>query len=185
MKYLFVIVFAVLVSSCRQENDQNPVPPQIGVLSAGQPIFTQVKDQLDYSTLEKATGRENVVVWMVRFKGDANKVYATSTKGELLYERQMKDDSNGTIDITKKGETVRITFVNGIRTIGDNSKNLRTADEYHGGPGFCQRENNEKFSDCYKAECDEFCGSFISCVALATQPAVSILIATACSCNAS
>lgn len=184
MKYVLVIALAVL-ASCRHENGQTPVPSQISTLSAGLPIFTQVMNQLDYSTLEKVTGRENVIIWMVRFRGDANKVYATSAKGELLYERRMKDDTNGTIDITKNGETVRITFVNGVRTIGDNSKNLRTAElDYHGGSGFCQREKNEKFSDCFKAECDEFCDSFISCIALSTQPSVAILIGVACSCSA-
>ncbi len=44
--------------------------------------------------------------------------------------------------------------------------------------------SGESFGTCYRAESDEFCDSFVSCVALATQPSVAILIAIACSCNA-
>jgi hypothetical protein len=70
------------------------------------------------------------------------------------------------------------------------TKNISLAaldDKYgnHGGNGFCQRERNETFAQCYKAEKDEFCDDFFSCIAGDLVPAVSILIATSCSCSAS
>ena len=54
----------------------------------------------------------------------------------------------------------------------------------HGGTGFCQRQPGERFSSCYKAEKDEFCDSFVSCLAVDLLPPVMLLIAAACSCNA-
>lgn len=48
--------------------------------------------------------------------------------------------------------------------------------------GLCQREKGEKFKDCFKREADEFCDGFFSCIAIATHPVISILIAALCSC---
>lgn len=58
-------------------------------------------------------------------------------------------------------------------------------DQYgnHGGNGFCQRERNESFSDCYKAEMDELCDGFWGCVGAST-PFAAVLVAAACSCSA-
>ena len=58
-------------------------------------------------------------------------------------------------------------------------------DQYgnHGGNGLCQRERNESFSDCYKAEMDELCDSFWGCVGTAT-PHAAVLVAIVCSCSA-
>ena len=54
----------------------------------------------------------------------------------------------------------------------------------HGGTGFCQLEPNETFPACYNAEKEEFCTDIISCLALDTNPTILILIAAACSCDA-
>ncbi|GGI22851.1 hypothetical protein [Pedobacter mendelii] len=71
--------------------------------------------------------------------------------------------------------------------MGLNGNIISLNDQYgnHGGNGFCQRERNENFSNCYSAEKEEFCDNFFSCLALDTQPQVLLLIAAACSCSAS
>ena len=58
-------------------------------------------------------------------------------------------------------------------------------DQYgnHGGTGLCQRERNESFSDCYKAEMDELCDGFWGCVGSST-PFAAVLVAAVCSCSA-
>ena len=174
MKYIIILGFLGL-TACQRE--VQPIPPQIATLTSA--LFEQVSSKLDYSSLTQITGKEGVAVFLIAFKGDSNTIYATSTLGEVLYERHITDVNTGYVDLMKDGQTVRMDFRNGTRSI-----NARTTLEEHGGKGFCQHEKNENFSDCFKAECDEFCDSFISCIALATQPSVSILIAIACSCDA-
>jgi hypothetical protein len=157
-------------------------------LAKDKEMFLQLSARLDLSRIEQVTGRQNVAIFMVRFKDDPNKIYAVNTLGnELLYSASMKDAKNGTIGILKKDEAITIEFKDGAKVIKDISNEQfesRFATDYHGGSGFCQREKGESFGACYKAESDEFCDSFISCVALATQPSVAIIIGLACSCNA-
>lgn len=174
MKYTIIIAF-ILLAGCRQEVQQ--IPPEITGLTST--LFDQLKSRLDYSTLTKVIGKENVEIFLIKVKGDTNTVYATSAKGELLFERHIVDANNGYVDITKNGETARMEFKNGTRSIS-----ARMAGNFHGGSGFCQREGKESFGECFKAESDEFCDSFISCIALATQPQVAIIIGIACSCKA-
>jgi hypothetical protein len=174
MKYIIIIAFLGLIA-CQRE--VQPVPRQISNMTST--LFERVKSQLDYTSLQQITGKEGVTIYLITFKADSNRIYATSTRGEVLYERYLTDANNGHVDLTKNGETVRMDFRNGTRSI-----NARTTLEDHGGTGFCQREKNEKFADCFKAESEEFCDSFVSCIALATQPSVSILIGIACSCDA-
>lgn len=173
-----MLIVAIAMMGCRQE-----LQPEIPDGMPTGEVFNQYQRSLDYSTLKTVTTRENQLIWMVQFKADTDRIYATSSKGELLYERHIQDDKNGSIDLTKNGETVRITFVDGNRTIADYA-NARTATDFHGGSGFCQREKGETFGKCFQAESEEFCDSFVSCIALTTQPAVSIIIGIACSCDA-
>jgi hypothetical protein len=143
---------------------------------------------LDLSQIKTVTGSGNVLIYMARFKDNPNKIYALNTLGsELLYSNMMKDDKNGTIGIIKNGEAIAIEFTDGARVIRDikmEEFENKYARNYRGGSGFCQRERGESYGACYRAESDEFCDSFISCVALATQPSVAIVIGLACSCNA-
>lgn len=46
----------------------------------------------------------------------------------------------------------------------------------------CQQEGNEGFQHCFSREVAEFCSDFISTVAYATNPSISVLIAALCSC---
>ncbi|MEO6930811.1 MAG: hypothetical protein ABI151_04225 [Chitinophagaceae bacterium] len=173
MKYTFLCALICMIA-CRQ---QSPVIPHV-IVPFTAIVFEQVKNRLDFSTITKFTGKENQEVWLVQFKGDTNSIYAASAKSELLYERRFTNTNSGYIDITRGDETIRMSFKNGTRTISAMSTSE------HGGTGFCQREQGERFKECFVKESDEFCDSFASCVALATQPAVSVLIGMACSCNA-
>jgi hypothetical protein len=143
-------------------------------------LYASAKDQLDLSHIETTTGKEGVLIYMAKFKGNPDRIYATSEKGDVLFTRHILDEKNATVEIQKGNEVATINIRDGQKRISG-----RTAILDHGGNGFCQRERGESFSTCFKAETDEFCDSFISCIALATQPTVSIVIAIACSCNAS
>ncbi|MEJ7829322.1 MAG: hypothetical protein WKF91_14025 [Segetibacter sp.] len=136
-------------------------------------MFSQLSQYLDLSRIEEVTGPQNVLILMAKFKDNSNEIYAVNTLGsEVFYSAAMKDDKNGTIGILKNGEALTIEFKDGtkfIRDISNDEFENRYATEFHGGEGFCQREKGESFGACYRAESDEFCDSFISCVALATQ----------------
>lgn len=173
MKYV-VLFGLVSLMGCRPET--KVIPPEILPFTSS--LFAEVKNQLDFATLREVTGKENQVVWLVQFKGDTNRVYAVCNKAELLYERTILSAHSGYIDLTKGTEKVRMSFANGTRVISSSSSS------FHGGVGFCQREKGESFGKCYEIEANEFCDSFVSCIALATQPYVSILIGIACSCTA-
>lgn len=96
----------------------------------------------------------------------------------------MEDDNNGTIGILKDGEALAIEFKNGVKIIKSMTLREYTAHFTQSGKdGFCQGEPNVPFEVCYNREIDEFCDSFVSCIALATNPSISIFIALACSCN--
>lgn len=171
---LFGLLGLVGLMGCRQE--KQVAPPEILPFTAT--LFAEVSHQLDFSTLRKVTGKENQEVWLVQFTGDTNRLYAACAKAELLYERKFTGARSGYIDLTRGQEKARMSFVNGTRVISAVSTN------YHGGEGFCQREKGESFGKCFETEADEFCDSFASCIALGTQPFVSILIGIACSCEA-
>jgi hypothetical protein len=157
-------------------------------LAKGKQMFSQLSAHLDLSKIEKVTGPQNVTISMAKFKNDPNKIYAVSSKGdEMFYVGKMKDQANGEIAVLKGNEAVIISVVSGKTTITGLDKEQwanRFARAAHGGgPGeFCQREPGESFSTCFKAEADEFCDSFISCIAVNTQPQVILLIAASCSC---
>jgi hypothetical protein len=173
MRYLLVSA-VLLLAACEKKQE-----PATGMPLAGE-LYANVKDSLDLSHIETTTGKEGVLIYMAKFKGNPNRIYATSEKGDVLFTRHITDEKNATVEIQKGNEIAVINIKDGEKRISS-----RTADLYHGGSGFCQRETGESFSTCFKAETDEFCDSFISCIALATQPTVSIVIAIACSCNAS
>jgi hypothetical protein len=194
-----IVLLAALVFfvSCRRNSEKQLTPnivtsavdaPSFLSVVKNKELFSQLSRDLDLSKIEQVAGRENVLIYMARFKDNPNKIYAVNTLGtEVLYSATMKDAKNGTIGILKKGEAITIEFKDGVKVIKDISNQQfesQFATEFHGGDGFCQREKGESFGTCYRAESDEFCDSFVSCVALATQPIVGIMIALACSCNA-
>jgi hypothetical protein len=117
-------------------------------------------------------------VYVAKFKGDPDRFYFTSEKGDFLYSRKVIDEKNATVEISNGHEVVTVNIKDGLKNVTS-----RTMDWDHGGNNFCQRETGETFSTCFKAESDEFCDSFISCIALATQPTVAMVIAVACSCD--
>lgn len=150
------------------------------------PIYRQLKDSLDSDHPVSITAKHEVKIYITRFRSNPNKIYAVSSKGnEILYAGIMKDQQNGWMAIYKSGEGILIEIKNGQPTITDLNEKWNTYFAFlHGGqPGeFCQREPGESFRKCYAAEKDEFCDSFISCIAVDTQPFVAIAIAAACSC---
>ncbi len=193
-----VLLFAlVLLVSCNRNYEKQLSPhivkSQVDAksflsIAKDKPLFSKLSQDLDLSKIAQVTGAQNVLIFMVRFKDNPNKIYAVNTIGnELFYSSSLKDNKNGTIGLMKNGEAITIEFNGGVKTIRDITNEefvSRYATDYHGGDGFCQREKGESFGACYRAESDEFCDSFISCVALATQPTVAIIIGLACSCNA-
>jgi hypothetical protein len=196
MKNLLLIALIVL-ASCGRKAEKTFAPTLVEkqaetksflALAKDKQMFTQLSQYLDLSQIKTVTGSGNVLIYMARFKDNPNKIYALNTLGsELLYSNMMKDDKNGTIGIIKNGEAIAIEFTDGARVIRDikmEEFENKYARNYRGGSGFCQRERGESYGACYRAESDEFCDSFISCVALATQPSVAIVIGLACSCNA-
>ena len=76
--------------------------------------------------------------------------------------------------------------VSSLMSLDSKRVNVAFDDKYgnHGGNGFCQRERNETFAQCYEAEKEEFCSDIFTCLAADLSPAVSILIAALCSCSA-
>ena len=197
----------LIVFSCSRQKDTTTfrkeqllynmqyVTPDVASFKAAvaqKPIFLKVKDMIDFTTTRAMRSvKENILVYMVKFKNKdqfyAVKINNSLATDELLFSREINDDKNGTIAILKNNEAVKIEFKDGVRTITDMSKPEYKYyfSGYHGGRGFCQRQSGETFGQCFKAETDEFCDSFISCVALASNPSVSIVIGIACSCNVS
>ncbi len=210
MKY--ITFFALVLTLACNRNDFEPIkePTVINLLDRyhlkqlkpdqavmqnalfGRRIYSEVKDELDFNNVERFKSFEDQSsVYIFGFKDNPNKKYAVKVlvsekmllvKNEILYSRQMKDQNNGSIGIMKDEETLRINFKNGVSTIDEMDQT-----DYRiqfTKMGFCQRESTQTFKQCYLKEVDEFCDSFISCVALATNPTVSVLIAAACSCDA-
>ena len=165
------VLFAVLLLAACQKKQEVITMPLAG------PQYASVKNQLDLSKIETVTDK-GVTVHLASFKNDPDRFYATSENGDFLYSRKIIDEQNATVEISNGHEVVTIQIKDGQKNVSS-----RSMDWDHGGTGFCQRENGESFSNCFKAESDEFCDSFISCIALATQPSVAMVIAVACSCD--
>ncbi len=196
MKIVLLIALIALMS-CSRNSEKSLAPNLVQTyadaksflaLAKDKKMFTTLKHYLDVTKIEQVVGAENVRIYMARFKDNPNKIYAVSSLGnEILYSGNMRDEKNGSIGLMKDGEAIVIEFDDGNKVIKDITNDQfqnKYATEFHGGNGFCQREAAESFGTCYRAESDEFCDSFISCVALATQASVAILLAIACSCNA-
>ncbi|MBA4140362.1 MAG: hypothetical protein H0X70_07625 [Segetibacter sp.] len=196
MKIVLLIALIALMS-CSRNSEKSLAPNLVQTyadaksflaLAKDKKMFTTLKHYLDVTKIEQVVGAENVRIYMARFKDNPNKIYAVSSLGnEILYSGNMRDEKNGSIGLMKDGEAIVIEFDDGNKVIKDITNDQfqnKYATEFHGGDGFCQREAGESFGTCYRAESDEFCDSFISCVALATQASVAILLAIACSCNA-
>ena len=164
--------------------------------------------QENFLKIEKSSIRlyenksEGITIAIMQFGDSPDKLCSlkgTFSKGrfqiinEFFFARKMVDKDNGQIIITNNDDATFINVVGGVETyLRLNRKEadyriFQTNDcqGRHGGTGFCQREQGESFSDCYKAEKDEFCDGFWSCIAIDTQPQVMLLVAGACSCSAS
>lgn len=188
-----LILILIAFASCTRQEKQSvsftPVERQSKeLLSLSGPMFKKFKDSLDLNHVEMVQGIQDVKIYMAKFRNNLNRIYAVSSFGdEVMYAGMMQDGRNGKMAVLKEGEAVLISVKNGVTEINDLDRkqwNLYFTTQYHGGPGFCQRMPGETFSTCYKAEADEFCDSFISCIAVNTQPVVVIVIAIACSCKA-
>ena len=186
----------IFMASCTQEPLKKMSPAfetykkdsaSLLAIAKGKQMFGKVRHQLDLTKITQVTGAENVQILTAPFKDDPNKVYGINTLGnEIFYTAQKDDEKNGSITLIKNDDALLIEFVDGNRTIRDMKQpeyEQRLVSAFHGGPGFCQRQKGESFGTCFRAESDEFCDSFISCIALNTQPTVLILIGLACSCN--
>lgn len=190
----FVLILLLGLTSCTRHDKQllsfKPVKTASSDLTAlAGPLYQKFKDSLDINHVNSVTGLQNVKIYMAKFRSDPNRIYAVNSKGsEILYVGMMRDDLNGEMAVYKSGEAVLISVKNGIGIISNlDSKQwgyFFTKKQHGGETGeFCQREPGETFSQCYNAEKDEFCDSFISCLAADTQPIVIITIAAACSCT--
>lgn len=171
-------------------------------LKTSSTIFDRINEDLDLENVRLFVNQnENISIAIFRFEDDFNKFFAVSgsfsqnrftINNECLYGREMHTTKNGRIVLTNNNEAIEIKFENGLHSINNLNINIAIANIIqasdchgnHGGIGFCQREPGESFSTCYSAELNEFCNSFISCIALSTNPQVSILIALACTCSA-
>ncbi len=188
-----VIFILIVFASCTRQDKQpvtlNPIETQSkDMVPFAGAMFQKFKDSLDLAHVTMVHGGENVKIYMAKFKNNPNRIYAVSSlRDEVMYAGMMQDGTNGRMAVLKEGEAVLITVKDGVTEINDLDRkqwNYYFTTQYHGGPGFCQRIPGETFSTCYKAEADEFCDSFISCIAVDTQPIVAIVIAVACSCKA-
>ena len=159
-------------------------------------IYSEIKEDLDFEKVQLlSSSLTGELIYIISMK-QKNRYYAVKAiksgtlivKDELLYASNMQDDSNGKIAIRKNGnDALLIEIRKGAMTFRDLNKNEFQAHfmENSKTMGFCQRESGQTFSECFKHEADEFCDSFISCIAIATNPQVSVVIGIACSCNAS
>ncbi len=157
-------------------------------------IYAQIKEDLDFEQVQLlSSSQTNELIYIVALKQKgqfyavrARKAETLIVQDELLYSGKMKNDKNGTIGILKNGQPITIEFKNGQKIIKAMSERAfkATFAQIDSAPGFCQRQPGQSYGDCFRQESEEFCDSFVSCLALATQPQVSIVIAIACSCNA-
>ncbi len=164
--------------------------------------FNRLKHQIDISTMKLFVNKnEGITIATMRFHSTPEKVYSVKgqfVKGrfilntELLFGRQLVDKNNAQIRIIKDNEAILVSVKNGIETITSTSGEeaeynflqVKDCNGNHGGTGTCQREPGESFATCYKAEKDEMCDGFFSCLAVDLYPPVMILIALACECQA-
>ncbi|MCM5527883.1 hypothetical protein [Parasegetibacter sp. NRK P23] len=165
-------------------------------------VYSRIASKIQKKSIRLFENKnEGITVAMMRFEETPEKYYAVKgyfSKGafqitnEFLFGRKITDQNSGQIVITNNSDAILIDVENGIQfftQLGYNDAEYRIiqvkdCQGNHGGTGFCQREPGESFSNCYKAEKDEFCDGFWSCLAVDTQPQVMLLIAAACGCNA-
>lgn len=179
-----------------KESSSPDIPSFQKALSGGI-IFKQVKAGLDFDKVKLLTSvKENTLIYIVPFL-QGNRFYAVKAinaksllvQDELLVVSKMQDDKNGTTGILKNGEALQIEFRNGKPVIKDLSVNEYKAHFMQDWPNidpsqassFCQRQSSQSYGQCFTHEVEEFCNSFISCLAL-THPGVQIVIGLACSC---
>jgi hypothetical protein len=185
--------------------DHEPTPLQKSIITetlSESPNYKTVFPKINLNSMRIYENKdENTTIAMFNFVNSSDKLF--SIKGyfsnknfiitnDFLYGRILEDKENGKIIITNNNDAILINVANGIQsysTIESQSVEFKAFQMKdcmgnHGGTGFCQRQPGERFSTCYKAEKDEFCDSFVSCLAVDLLPPVMILIAAACSCIA-
>ncbi len=131
MKTVLLFALVLLVSCNRNYEKQlspNIVKSQVDAksflsIAKDKPLFSKLSQDLDLSKIAQVTGAQNVLIFMVRFKDNPNKIYAVNTIGnELLYSSSMKDNKNGTIGLMKNGKAITNEFKGGGKTIRDINK---------------------------------------------------------------
>lgn len=153
-------------------------------------LFHSVNGNLNLKDVEIFKNlQQGLVVAIFKINDQPTKYY--SVKGflsgenftyekDLLADVNFRDSRNGTLSLAIDQAEIVINVSNGVGVIEGAEPNSVAS---RAAVGFCQREINESFKTCYQAEKDEFCDGFWSCLALDTNPQVSILIALACSCK--
>jgi hypothetical protein len=180
----------------------NDVEQIVSSLQKSGNLYRKIAQLIDFENVRLFIDSDrNKTTAIFKFKETDDKYYSVNgsfnktgfyLEDELLYGRDKITDENGSVYIIKNNEAIEINYQNGSRSI--NEVNTSKAEFQiiqatdcqgnHGGTGFCQREAGESYGACYNAETAEFCDSFVSCVALATNPTISVLIGLACSCSA-
>lgn len=166
--------------------------------------FLKLKDRLDIRSIKLYTSTEyNMILAVIPFKEYPDKILALKGawfKGTFVMDKELLSFGISSDNLNQQNSRVILNGDGAGVLLYSDGKNpiieavgKESVDSYfsfitdrfghHGGDGFCQREEEESFSDGYKAEVDEFCDGFFSCLAL-TRPAVHVLIAASCSCGA-
>lgn len=170
---------------------------------ANSKLFKVFKNNLNTTNIKLFTNnKDNITIAVFEFQDSKNKLFAVKgrlIKNSFLFDKEVlvgkgQNKNKEPISVISNGfDYFTITTKNKIDYYESNNqtpedfKLIRTLNDCegnHGGTGFCQLEKGEKFSTCYKAEKDEFCDGFFSCLAVDTNVSVMLVIAAACSCNA-
>src|SRR5215203_6199445 len=96
----FIILLLFLVACKRQHETPNPF--------ASGSLYASVKDQLDLSSTETITGKEGVLIYIAKFKNNRDRYYANSSKGDVLFSRNIIDENSAIVQIQKGHEILRI-----------------------------------------------------------------------------
>ena len=138
--------------------------------------------ELDFQNVTKTDFTDNQqVVYFIPYLNSPNKYYIISggTNTQSIVTINMDNAGNG--NIVFDGSS--IVIVDGIPQQNLIIPFAAAAPGGGGGGGIgCQQEGNEGHTGCYLRESDEFCDGFLGCVALATQPAIHLLIYALCGC---
>jgi hypothetical protein len=190
------------LSNFNVEPSQSQSDQIFTALSSSTGVFQKISSKIQKNSIRLfENNNEGISIAMMRFEESPEKYYSVKgyfAKGafhitnEFLFGRKAIDKNNGQIILTNNDDALVLNVKQGVQSytqLGYKEAEysiiqVTDCQGHHGGTGFCQREPGESFSNCYKAEKDEFCDGFWSCIAVDTQPQVMLLIAAACGCSA-